>query len=684
MFPVYGGRGGRALAVGLLLSAAQAAGQDIPPADPPPTIPVGDNGVPFDPEAPLAPLPELGIEWPDPGEAEDAAPGEPAIAETLPAETTPVEAEPATAPVASGSETAERRYSYAIEGIDAIDANRVRERFRSLSVLAEDEDETANSAQIERRTRQDEALLIELMRAEGYYNAGVTSRVEAAGEDRLLITFTVEPGQIYRFAEVELEGIEQAGDKAAGLNEAFGIDPGDPVDAERVLAGETALNETIRQQGFPFATVGEPMVVIDHATQTARLSMSVEPGEPRSFGAIRVADAEVMGAEHLQKEIARFQRGDPYDQREVDDLRQAIIQTGLVSSVRIEPVPGSTPGTVDLEVAMTPAPPRTIAGEVGYDTGEGFRIEASWTHRNYFKPEGAVSIRGIVGTREQLIGLGLRRNNFRSRDQVLTAGVSIANTRFEAFRARTVEINAGLERQTNIFFQKDWTWFFGAELLATSERDIVARSAGSDRRTFIIGAVPTGIAYDGTDDLLNPTNGFRLGARLSPEASFESGFFAYGRVQLDGSYYQPVSDTVVLAGRARLGTIIGSSATRIAPSRRFYAGGGASVRGYGFQRIGPRDLNNDPVGGRSLLEFSAEARIRTGLFGGNLGIVPFIDAGNIDSDALPNLNRLRVGAGLGVRYFTNFGPIRVDVGTPLNPQQGDPKVAVYVSLGQAF
>src|SRR3546814_7360599 len=122
-----------------------------------------------------------------------------------------------------------------------------------------------------------------------------------------------------------------------------------------------------------------------------------------------------------------------------------------------------------------------------------------------------------------------------------------------------------------------------------------------------------------------------------------------------------------------------SSDLTIAPSRRFYAGGGGSVRGYGYQDIGPRDANDDPIGGRGLAELSVEARIRFG----NFGVVPFIDAGNISTDFLPDLNDFQVGAGIGVRYYTSFGPIRVDVGTPINPQPGDPRIAVYVSLGQA-
>jgi translocation and assembly module TamA len=229
-------------------------------------------------------------------------------------------------------------------------------------------------------------------------------------------------------------------------------------------------------------------------------------------------------------------------------------------------------------------------------------------------------------------------------------------------------------------FQKKWIWSVGAELVASAERDSFSKIAGGGRRTFLIAALPTGLIYDGSDDLLNPSRGFRLGGRISPELSFQDTTFGYVKAQVDGSIYQPMGERLVLAARARLGSIMGSSVSQIAPSRRFYAGGGGSVRGYGYQDIGPRDANNDPIGGKSLAEFSIEARVRFG----NFGVVPFVDAGNISTQFLPHLNDLRIGAGVGARYYSSFGPIRVDVGTPVNPQKGDAKIAVYVSLGQAF
>ena len=130
--------------------------------------------------------------------------------------------------------------------------------------------------------------------------------------------------------------------------------------------------------------------------------------------------------------------------------------------------------------------------------------------------------------------------------------------------------------------------------------------------------------------------------------------------------------------------MLGAQRDDIAPSRRFYSGGGGSVRGYGYQRIGPRDVDNDPIGGRSLAEFSLEARIRLKAFGGNFGFVPFIDGGTLSTDAVPDFKDWQIGVGIGARYYSSFGPIRIDIGTPLNRQQGDGRIAVVVGLGQAF
>ena len=679
----------RLLIAPLLLGVPGAASAQQPPAAPDSAV----QGDALSIDQRLDAMPDIGVAWPDMGQpdtvaqlppdpadtqiqaasAPDGVPAQQASADTLP----PAEATSApTAEPTSIDAGEERRYGVQLAGIDAIADAQFSSRFDQLSALKAGQGKTANLAQINRRVAEDRDLLDRLLRAKGYYAARIRTSVTPSG-DRLAVRFDVVPGTRYLLESVDITGLAETGDREAALRAAFPPKVGDPVDADAILAGRDALSDKLADSGFPFARVDEPEVRIDHEERKGDLDMIVAPGGFRRFGAIRLADDQLFDADHVQ-EIARFKPGDTYMASDVEDLRRAIVATGLVSSVSLKPVDAGDGDHVDLDVAMRPAPLRTVAGELGYGTGEGYRAAVSWQHRNLFPPEGAVTLRGVVGTQEQTASFTYRRNNFKRRDNVLTGLLSISNIRRDAYDARTINLSGFLERQTNILFQKKWVWRIGGELIASDEADAFS---GGARRTFLIGAVPVSLTYDGSDDLLNPSRGFRLGGRVSPELSFQNGTFGYTRVQLDGSIYQPVNDRTVIAARTRFGTILGSTVDQIAPSRRFYAGGGASVRGYGYQAIGPRfGPNDNPVGGKSLAEFSLEARVKFG----NFGVVPFIDAGNISTTFLPRFRDLRVGAGLGVRYYSSFGPIRVDVGTPINPQSGDPKVAVYVSLGQAF
>ena len=661
----------RCAAALLPFAGTSALGQTVPSPSPPPLTPAPPDAAELDPSAPLAPLPDLGVDWPDLNAKEV----------TQPAPASPAgQAQSAVSLDESGGQA---HYVWAIEGIAGLgNGAELLKMFRQKSALEADRKDPANAAQIGRRSRADADLLAELLRSQGYYDAGVEPRTERV-DGGLRVVLAADPGQQYRFVSVDLPGLASAGPEAAKLRDAFGVKAGDPVIAADVIAAGRALTTALGQNGFAGAKIGEQQIEINHQTRLASLVLPVDPGPVARFGSIRVSGKPPFSARHVAT-IARFQRGDLFKQSKVDDLRRALIATTLVSSADIQLVPTEGGRVVDLAVRLEPAPSHTIAGELGYGTGQGARVEASWSDRNFFNPEGALTLRGVLGTTEQLAAVQFRRSNFLRRDQVLNILASAGHQKFDAYEARTVLLSANIERQSNFIWQKKWTWTYGPELLATDERGVFNLSGIKDTRTFFIAALPVSLGYDGSDNLLDPTRGFRLSGRLSPEISMQGGRFTYARAQIDASAYHPVSDSIVLAGRIRLGTIFGTSAFDVAPSRRFYSGGGGSVRGYGYQQLGPKDVDGDPIGGRGLAEFGAEARIRLKQFGGNFGIVPFFDGGSLTTKSLPTLGNMRYAAGLGVRYYSSFGPIRIDVGVPLNRQKGDGPVAVTVSLGQAF
>lgn len=617
-------------------------------------------------------MPDLGVAWPDLKASDTAPPPAPPAAQQK-------KGKQAVAREASG----DIRYTVQVEGLAPVgDAEELLHQFRQQSALQAEHKDPANAAQIGRRASADAELFAELLRSQGYYDAVVEPRTEDVG-GQLRVILTADPGQQYRFASVELPGLEAAGPEAARLRNSFAVQAGDPVVAADVIAGGVALTQALGEEGFASAKIGEQDIEVNHQTHLATLTLPVNPGPVARFGIIRVSGRPPFSAHHLAI-MARFRPGDPFQRSKIDDLRRALIATTLIANADIEVVPVRGGRTVDLDVKLEPAPSHTIAGELGYGTGQGARLEASWTDRNFVNPEGALTLRGVAGTSEQLLGVQFRRSNFLQRDQTLNLQLSASHQKFAAYSARTIYLAANIERQSNFIWQKKWTWSYGGEWLATDERGAFDASGVKDTRTFLIAAAPLSLGYDGSDNLLDPTRGFRLSARVSPELSSHGGKFAYARAQFDASAYRPVSDRVVVAGRVRLGTIYGAGVFQIAPSRRFYSGGGGSVRGYGYQQLGPKDADGDPMGGRGLAEFGAEARIRLKQFGGNFGIVPFFDGGSLTNEALPDFKDWRFAAGVGVRYYSSFGPIRVDLGFPLNRQKGDGPFAVTVSLGQAF
>ena len=578
------------------------------------------------------------------------------------------------------------RYSVDVAGLLTLG---LESEFRSLSSLWTKRGDDSNLPQINRRVAEDRDLIDQLLRSIGYYGGTTEVTISAATTDSspVRVSLAIDPGPLYHFDSISVVAPDGAADPAAVVLPLLGVTPGDAINATKVNAAQDALLIRLANAGYPFPKVGKPDIVVDHATRTASLLQSIDLGPRGLFGTIHIAgETQGLSDSHVTT-LARFKPGDRYTEAGRDDLRRALIQTGLFGSVTIKPVATETiaaDGTqrVDLLITAEAAPVRSISARGGYSTGQGLRAEASWSHRNLFRPEGGFTVRGIAAEREQVLIAEFLRRNFKKRDQLLSARIGISAEQQNAFDATTFSLGVGLARESNIIWQKPWTYSIGAEALVTRQRD---RSAPNDpKSTYYILAFPGNVTWDQSDNLLNPTRGFRLTSRISPEFTLRSGTSVnYVKTQIEATAYQPFGD-VVLAGRLHFGAIAGASRGRIAPDRRFYAGGGGSVRGFDFQGVGPKDNDGAPTGGNSLSEAAFEVRYRTTLFGSDVGLVGFVDAGQVYATSLPKFTDLKVGAGVGLRYYTSFGPVRIDVATPITRAPGDPRIAFYVSIGQAF
>jgi translocation and assembly module TamA len=228
-----------------------------------------------------------------------------------------------------------------------------------------------NAAQLAARARTDGDLLRRLLRIYGYYDATVEQTItglEAGNASaRPTISFRITPGPRFRFGTVALGDLERTGKDYPWLRSAFGIQTGDPLDSDRIVAGQSALDSALGEAGYAFAKLGEPDLVIDHRAEAGDLSLPVTTGGAYTFGSVTSNLADFLPGKHLER-IARFKRGDLYKRSQSEDLRRAIIATGLVSSVGITPrevVPprGDLPGSVALDVTLAKAPLRTIAAK---------------------------------------------------------------------------------------------------------------------------------------------------------------------------------------------------------------------------------------------------------------------------------------------------------------------------------
>ncbi len=585
--------------------------------------------------------------------------------------------EPKSEPKSEPDEIDERiPYVINIKGLEKTD---LVGKFKAVSLLQAGQRNKADSrGRLNRRLAEDSVTLTKLLRAEGYYSADFETRVAPAPGPKgsVVVLLNITRGPRFKFGSITLRSFEDGG--AVERLRNVGLETGEPARAQAIVDGETELRVALPRAGYPFFDIKGRDVEIDYATNLVNVTFDVNSGSKATFGTIIFDTNDFVRDKHLAR-LARFKPGTNFNARDVDDFREALLATSLFGSLTLKPVVDkNNPTIANIEVSGTPAKFHTIAVSGGYGTSEGPKIEASWQHRNFFGAEERLTVLGRAGSLNQTLRADVQKSNFQQRDQNLVGRIIAARDDTDAFNSTRFEIGAGIERESQRLWQKRWVYALSAEAQIARVRETNAAA-----QTFYVLALPANIRYDGTSDLFDPKSGFRASATLIPELSVANSAHGYVVSDMQGSFYKSISSKfpVTFAARLRAGTIIGAALDNISANRRFFAGGGGSVRGFDFQGVGPRSLTNAPTGGRAIAEISLEARVK---ITETIGIVPFIDAGNVYQGLTPKFTDLRWGAGLGLRYYTSFAPIRFDIARALNRRSFDPQFAVYVSIGQSF
>lgn len=533
-----------------------------------------------------------------------------------------------------------------------------------------------------RQAERTATFVATFLESEGYYQADVQPVAE--GVDTFTRAVIVTPGPLFTYASARIDYLDATPDDTtrAELQTLLGpLDTGIPARAQPVIETGDALVARLRNAGYPDAKADPVDALADAQTGEVELAFKLRPGFRASFGDIRISGAEATNPEFV-KHLRTWKADEHYTPAKMDEFRARLAETGLFDSAAVRfddatPPAERTEGSRDVVVELKERERRTIALGASASTSEGAGVDGEWQLRNYSGWGDSITVTGQVATLQRRLGTTYRLPHIGKYGRILSVGAEIEDFETDAFDQTGANVSATLQEQLTPRLRAS----LGLEAGYASILDSQARILGTSRRDVYILSSTASAEYVGVRDILDPINGVRARLSVEPGLTYGDTNIAFGRISGEASIYSDFATEGQFVGalRGRIGTIVGPNGAP--PDRLFFAGGGGSVRGYEYQSISPRDSTGELVGGRSLLEMSAEVRYRAS---DTLGYVAFLDGGAAGSNTEPPLDTLSYGAGVGVRYYTAFGPLRADIAVPLNKEEGDADFQVYISIGQAF
>ncbi|MDR2893223.1 MAG: autotransporter assembly complex protein TamA [Deltaproteobacteria bacterium] len=477
----------------------------------------------------------------------------------------------------------------------------------------------------------------------------------------------------------------QRGDAIKTLGDV-GLPEGSPAVADDVLNAVDRVAETMRNRGYPFAEVLASRFVVDHEKLVLEAEVTVQAGPYCYMGPMEIRGENRVSEKYLEA-IRNWKVGERWNQRRLENFSNSLRQTGLFQLVNVKPAETTDENglrTVVLELA--PAPERTVSGALKYNSDFGAGVQAGWTHRNFTGRGDRLTVEMPIWQDMQILFAEYRLPFLPDKDQDFVAQAAARNEDVDAYKLSSVSGAMGLERR----FSRNLT----GSAHVSAEGGTLETPDEPKTEYYMLG-LPGSLSYNRSNSLLDATDGFKLTLLASPYSGYYNNYFTVLRTRLDAAVYLPLvsdsgenrgarnrGDKLVLALRGSFGSVFGADSGEIPATIRFYSGGGGSVRGYAYQSLGPRNGSRDPLGGASMTEVSAETRWKAGE---DWGLVAFLDGGMVYDQSSPDFGQdLQWGAGLGFRYYTAIGPVRLDVATPLNPRNDDDSYQLYISIGQSF
>ncbi len=586
--------------------------------------------------------------------------------------------------------------------VDGTSAGELRSAMEKASQLVSLDDEVPDSrVTLERRAIADVQTARDLMESRGYFDGQASYSIDWNASP-VAVVLSLVPGVLYHVgtssvalvdAEPRSSRAQKILAKAPDSLQPFGLENGAPAVAADVTAAVDVLPDWFRRRGFPAARVDRARYRLYPSREELDPLIHVKTGPFALFGPLEVHGATTVKASYLEQ-LQPWKEGDLWNTNRVAAYRETLMQSGLFREVRVKPgfvrtedghLLGTKDDRVPVRLDVREGTARRTGMGLRYASDVGFGAQGYWEHRNLFGSGERLKGIGIFSQERQELALSFVKPVFFAKNQNLVSSAYARKEDTDAYELETWYMDGGIERKLSR------RWVASARVAMQAGR---IKEDIPEWESFTLFGIPLSLRYEGTDNILNPTRGTRLQLSMTPYIGSYRGSFSMVRTQADFSaYFAPLhkkdgsrSDRLVLAARAVVGGMFGSmgrDVEHIPGALRFYAGGGGSVRGYKYQTIGPRNRKGDPLGGLSFNVLNLEARFKVT---DTIGIVPFVDAGMVYDRAIPEFGKdLCWSAGIGLRYFTPIGPVRLDVSTPLDDRNDDQKAfQVYISIGQAF
>lgn len=536
--------------------------------------------------------------------------------------------------------------------------------------------------------RADYSRLLGLLYDEGYYDSIVDIRldgVEAAGIAPLdapeivrQVVVTVDPGRAFRYSRAEIAPVA----RETELPEDYRVG-----EIARTSDMRTAARAGVagwRDQGHAKAEVAETEIIADHEIQRVESRIALSPGPQVRFGQLRATGNQRLSTRRLYK-IAGFPEGERFDPETLEEVRRRLRRTGVFSSITLEEAETLGPGnTLDVNLTVLEQRLRRIGGGFEISSTDGALISGYWMHRNLLGGGERLRVDAEAkdigsGTSGRDYRLGVRIDRPATIDPDITASVE---ARAERLREEDYDLDLGV-------LGFGLTWLPSERLTGQTTLEYRRSRVRDDTGTtdFEILALPTSVTWDRRDEPTDAKRGYWLTATGTPFYGLNdagSGLRLVG----EGRAYRSfgTDNRFTLAARARAGSIWGSDIAETPREFLFYSGGGGSVRGQPYESLGVRVIEGPDgvtvkTGGMSVANLTAEARVQVRP---RIGVVAFADAGRVWADSsFEGQTDWHAGAGLGVRYNTPIGPLRLDVAGPVGGDTGE-GVQLYLGLGQAF